>query len=75
MARESPEYEPLYTTGEVAKLFRVDAASVTRWGNEGRIEYIKTPSGQRRYPKAMVLALLTPDDRSAGSETESPPTG
>lgn len=48
----------LLTTGDIARLFRVDPKTVTRWANEGRIASIRTPGGHRRYPRAEVEALL-----------------
>ncbi|MFB9248423.1 helix-turn-helix domain-containing protein [Sphaerisporangium melleum] len=54
----------LLTTGEVAKLLRVDAKTVTRWAAAGRIPSIKTPGGHHRIPRAHVEAILrgeTPD--------------
>jgi excisionase family DNA binding protein len=46
------------TPGEVARTFRVDAKTVTRWANEGRISSFRTPGGHRRFHKHEVDALL-----------------
>jgi excisionase family DNA binding protein len=51
------EYDPLMTPGEVAKRFRVDPKTVTRWAAAGRLESIKTPGGHRRFRKSEVDAL------------------
>jgi excisionase family DNA binding protein len=48
----------LMKPGEVAALFRVDSKTVTRWAAAGRLPSIKTPGGQRRFARAVVLALL-----------------
>lgn len=37
-------------------MFRVDARTVTRWANEGRLTSIKTLGGHRRYREAEVRA-------------------
>lgn len=56
--------EVLLTPAQVAALFRVDAKTVTRWAQAGRLEAVRAPGGHRRYRAAQVHALL---DRSAGS--------
>ncbi|MGC5012598.1 BldC family transcriptional regulator [Streptosporangium sp. DT93] len=48
----------LLTPGEVARLFRVDPKTVTRWASAGRIASIRTPGGHRRFREADVKALL-----------------
>jgi excisionase family DNA binding protein len=47
----------LLTPGEVASLLHVDANTVARWCNEGRLRAIRTPGGHRRYPVSEVLRL------------------
>lgn len=64
--------EPLLTPAEVATLFRVDPKTVTRWAKAGKISFIRTVGGHRRYRETEVRALLggipqtppsrTPDD-------------
>jgi excisionase family DNA binding protein len=48
----------LLTPGEVARMFRVDAKTVTRWAAAGRIGAVKTPGGHRRFRESEVRALL-----------------
>ncbi|MEM3651176.1 MAG: IS607 family transposase [Candidatus Jordarchaeaceae archaeon] len=50
--------EKLYTTGEVAKLFRVSYVAVKKWAYAGKIKFIKTPGGKYRYPESEVRRLL-----------------
>ena len=52
------QQEPLLTPGEVAKLFRVDPKTVTRWAASGRIGSIRTPGGHRRFMKSEIEALV-----------------
>lgn len=52
---EGPE---LMTPSEVAAMFRVDAKTVTRWAQEGKLPFIRTLGGHRRYPRRDVLSLL-----------------
>jgi excisionase family DNA binding protein len=48
----------LLTPSEVARLFRVDPKTVTRWAANGRLNSIKTPGGQRRFRESEVNDLL-----------------
>jgi excisionase family DNA binding protein len=52
------EQEILLTPAEVAKLFRVDPKTVTRWAKAGKINAIRTLGGHRRYRQSEVQALL-----------------
>jgi excisionase family DNA binding protein len=50
------------TPSEVAKLFRVDPKTVSRWATQGRLPTIWTPAGHRRFRTADIRALLEPRD-------------
>ena len=52
-----PEVQ-LLTPFEVAQLFRVDAKTVTRWANMGKLHPVKTLGGHRRYRVSEIEALL-----------------
>lgn len=51
----------LLTPAEVAKLFRVDGKTVTRWAKAGKLTSIRTVGGHRRYLASEVEALLKPE--------------
>ena len=55
----SSEPEVLLTPAEVAKLFRVDPKTVTRWAKAGKLTAIGTLGGHRRYRRSEVESLLT----------------
>ena len=55
----SSEPEVLLTPAEVAKLFRVDPKTVTRWAKAGKLTAICTLGGHRRYRRSEVESLLT----------------
>lgn len=55
MAKET---ERLLTPREVAAMFRVDPKTVTRWAQAGKLQYVRTLGGHRRYRAADVEALL-----------------
>ena len=50
--------DELMTPSEVAQLFRVDAKTVSRWAQEGKLPFIRTLGGHRRYPRDEVMRLL-----------------
>lgn len=49
--------EPLLTPAEVANLFGVDAKTVTRWANAGKLTTIRTIGGHRRFKESEVNAI------------------
>jgi excisionase family DNA binding protein len=54
----APTSDRLLTPSEVAKLFRVDPKTVTRWASSGRIRSSSTPGGHRRFRESYVHELL-----------------
>lgn len=42
---------------EVAALFEVSPHTVYRWTREGRLPYVLTPGGRRRYPREELQRL------------------
>lgn len=52
------EDEPLLTPAEVARKFRVDPKTVTRWAKTGKLGSIRTPGGHRRFREGDVRAFL-----------------
>jgi excisionase family DNA binding protein len=61
MARNDKSYSlgRLLTPGEVAKMFRVDPKTVTRWAAAGRLSSVSTPGGHRRFWENEVYALAS----------------
>lgn len=51
--------DELLTPSEVAKLFRVDPKTVTRWAKAGKLSSIRTLGGHRRYRATEIQRLLT----------------
>lgn len=53
------DWPDLLTTKQVANIFQVHPITVKRWGNRGKLPYIRINSrGDRRYRKDAVLYLL-----------------
>lgn len=48
----------LLTPAEVAKKFRVDPKTVTRWAKAGKIRSTRTLGGHRRFWESEVLRLI-----------------
>jgi excisionase family DNA binding protein len=52
------EQEVLLTPAEVAKIFRVDPKTVTRWAKAGKITAVRTLGGHRRYRQSEIQAII-----------------
>jgi excisionase family DNA binding protein len=63
--QRSADTEVLLTPAEVARLFRVDPKTVTRWAKAGKLTAIRTLGGHRRYRRSEVQALLGIDAKEA----------
>ena len=67
-----PHREPLLWPREVAPLVGVTPKVVSQWARRGRLAYVRTIGGQRRYPRSEVIRLLAqlghPDPERAVNE-------
>jgi excisionase family DNA binding protein len=55
MPRPAP---PAYLkTSEVARILHVSPKTVSRWGMEGRLPFLRTLGGHRRYPEQEIRQL------------------
>jgi excisionase family DNA binding protein len=51
--------EPKYLrTAQVAELLQVSPKTVSRWAQEGKLPYLRTLGGHRRFPDQEIRALL-----------------
>jgi excisionase family DNA binding protein len=62
---ETNEAPELLTPSEVAALFRVNPKTVTRWARAGRISYIKTLGGHRRFRADEIRKLVSEGESSS----------
>jgi excisionase family DNA binding protein len=53
-ATTNPSY---LSTGEVAGLLLVSPKTVSRWAKEGKLPFMRTLGGHRRYPEAEIRHL------------------
>jgi excisionase family DNA binding protein len=44
-------------TGEVAEILFVSPKTVSRWAKEGKLPFLRTLGGHRRYPEAKIREL------------------
>ena len=58
---DKAELDQLLTASEVARLFRVSAKTVGRWGRSGALPLYRTVGGHHRYRVADVRAFLRLD--------------
>ncbi|MFY0409738.1 BldC family transcriptional regulator [Solicola sp. PLA-1-18] len=64
MATTTRPTPALYTPGEVARMFRVDPKTVTRWAQAGKLPVVLTLGGHRRFPADAIRAALELDHHS-----------
>jgi excisionase family DNA binding protein len=70
VATEQSEY---MTPAEVARVFRVDPKTVTRWARRGRFSTVRTPGGHRRFRRAEVEAALAGSSYEADAPVQQYP--
>ena len=57
--KAAPTYPSYLHTAEVADLLHVSPKTVSRWAKEGKLPFLKTLGGHRRYPEAEIRELAT----------------
>ena len=56
-SKAATTYPSYLHTAEVADLLHVSPKTVSRWAKEGRLPFLKTLGGHRRYPEAEIRQL------------------
>jgi excisionase family DNA binding protein len=46
------------TRSQVARLPEVSPATIARWTREGKLPFVRTLGGQRRYRRALILDVI-----------------
>ena len=61
------------TRSEVARVFEVSPATVARWTREGKLPFVRTLGGQRRYARDQINDLMRGclENRAEGSTRDS----
>jgi excisionase family DNA binding protein len=55
--KAAPDLLPYLHTAEVADILHVSPKTVARWAKEGKLPFLKTLGGHRRYPAAEIRQL------------------
>jgi excisionase family DNA binding protein len=53
----APDTPGYLRTAEVAAILHVSPKTVSRWAKEGRLPFLRTLGGHRRYPAAKIREL------------------
>jgi excisionase family DNA binding protein len=59
-------------TGEVAELLEVSPKTIARWAKEGKLPFLNTLGGHRRYPETEIRALLETLQQEVGAQASTP---
>jgi excisionase family DNA binding protein len=69
--RQPRSSEPKHlTASQAAALLQVSPKTVSRWAKEGKLPYVRTLGGHRRYPDTEIRALV--ETLSQAPEGEHP---
>jgi excisionase family DNA binding protein len=55
--KAAPDLPRYLHPAEVADLLHVSPKTVSRWAKEGKLPFLKTLGGHRRYPEAKIRQL------------------
>jgi excisionase family DNA binding protein len=55
--KAAPDVPRYLRTTEVADILHVSPKTVSRWAKEGRLPFLRTLGGHRRYPAAEIRQL------------------
>ena len=55
--KAATDYPSYLRAAQVADLLYVSPKTVSRWAKEGRLPFLKTLGGHRRYPEAEIRQL------------------
>ena len=56
-AKAAPDLPPYLHTAEVADILHVSPKTVSRWAKDGKLPFLRTLGGHRRYPAAEIRQL------------------
>ena len=60
------------TASQVAALFEVSPSTVVRWAKDGKLPFLTTPGGRRRFPREAVENLLKLSEGVVSSKGGTP---
>lgn len=53
-----PKRSSFLTSAEVARMFGIGAKTVGKWAQQGKLPFILTLGGHRRYPRAEIERIV-----------------
>jgi excisionase family DNA binding protein len=56
------------TASQAAALLQVSPKTVSRWAKEGKLPYVRTLGGHRRYPDSEIRALVETLSQAPGAQ-------
>ena len=56
--KAAPKLPQYLRAAEVAAILQVSPKTVSRWAKEGKLPFLKTLGGHRRYPAAEIRQLV-----------------
>ena len=56
--KAAAKYPSYLRTAQVADLLYVSPKTVSRWAKEGKLPFVRTLGGHRRYPDSEIRALV-----------------
>ena len=59
MRQPKPSEPKHLTASQAAALLQVSPKTVSRWAKEGKLPFLKTLGGHRRYPEAEIRELVS----------------
>jgi len=72
MSAPNPDRGGYLTAQEVAVLFHVGSKTVSRWAKQGKLPFMRTLGGHRRYPAEAIQALAKERETEGGYPTATP---
>ncbi len=67
-----PEPRVFLSRSEVADLFNVSPNTITRWADAGKLNFVRTLGGHRRYEKETIVNLVNAQFVNAQSDEQEP---
>ncbi len=63
-------FEVLMRPRDAANLLCVHTATLTKWAQQGKVRFVRTEGGHRRYPQSSIRAACRGDWESAKAQVD-----
>ena len=58
VGKPASEPQVYLSRGDVAEIFNVSPNTITRWADAGKLHFVRTLGGHRRYEKSIIIGLV-----------------